>query len=222
MAGYDDSVDFFDMLGQTEWNRSVQRSLIHWMGVYEQQEVLDVGCGAGRFAMQMAQRAKWVTGLDSSESMIMRARLNAMDYRLDNTTFTVGDVRDLPFGEEKFDLITCLNLLFMFPDPLQPLKELIRVCKPTGQVVLLNPSPAMNPWSAQTYCEKHGLKDFERDSLLSWATAAAKNHIFDEEFLRQKVEQAGGKLTDTLLLLDGIATVSKVVPALAVDEQVET
>lgn len=221
MPSFDDSVDFFDMLGQTEWNRSIQRSLIHWMGVYDQHEVLDVGCGAGRFVMQLAQRAKWVTGLDSSESMIMRARLNAMDYRLDNTTFTVGDIRDLPFGEEKFDLITCLNLLFMFPDPVQPLRELIRVCKPEGQVVLLNPSPALNPWSAQSYCEKHGLRDFERDSLLSWATAAARHQLLDEQMLRQKVESVGGELTDTLLLLDGIATVSKVIPAHQVDGPVE-
>lgn len=205
-----DEVDFFDMVGQTEWNQGLQRTLIHWMGVHHTHDVLDAGCGAGRFVMQLAQRSKWVTGLDASSTMLRRAELNAEDYKLDNTTFVVGDVNALPFHTNSFDIVTCLNLLFMYDDPRPAVRELLRVTKPNGRVIVLNPSADMNPWSAQAHCDKHTLRDFERESLLSWATAAARYGVQTSDVLRTQVMDCGGEVADARILLDGLAEVTRI------------
>lgn len=205
-----DAVDFFDMVGQTEWNRDLQRTLIHWIGLRDDDDVLDIGCGAGHFATRVAQRTKHVTGVDVSPAMVKRAELNAEDLRLDNVTFVTGNVKHLPFSNNKFNVITCLSLLFMFDDKVGPLVEILKCLQPSGQAILLNPGAQMNPWAVETYCQRHNLRDFERDSLLSWATAAARYGTMDEVGMARLAEQAHGRVTDSLTLLDGMVFVSKI------------
>ncbi len=48
-------VEYFDLLGQTKWSRGLQRSIMHWIGLTGKEEVLEVGCGPGQFAMILAQ-----------------------------------------------------------------------------------------------------------------------------------------------------------------------
>ncbi|MCF8566166.1 class I SAM-dependent methyltransferase [Alicyclobacillus tolerans] len=207
-----DPVDFDDLLSQTEWNRSLQRSLIHWIGVNHTDEVLEAGCGTGRFVLQLAQRAKWVTGLDPSSEMVERAKLNAQDLSVENINFAVGDVHQLAFPKARFDLVVALNQLFAFEDAERALSELVRVCRPQGQIVLLNPGPNMNPWAVQSFSEVHNLRDFERDSLLSFATAAARHPQFDEQAMASMAESAGAKVADAVVLLEGLAVVTQLLP----------
>ncbi len=64
----------------------------------------------------------------------------------------------------------------------------------------------MNPWSALLYCEKNRAHDFERESLLSWFTAAAKRVLLSAEEFKQVAEACGGKVVDHAELLDGLAS----------------
>jgi ubiquinone/menaquinone biosynthesis C-methylase UbiE len=211
LTGADGSVEFFDTLEQTDWNRSLQRTLIHWLGPRETYDVLDAGCGAGRFATHLAQRSRTVVALDSSPLMVERAKRSAADYGLTNMQCVVGNIRALPFADGTFDLVTCLDVLFMFDDPADGLRELVRVAKPGGQVVILNPSDKMNPWSAQTYCEAHAFKDFQRDSFLAWSTAAARRRLYDEYTWAHMAEACGAKWKDSLSLMDGLVAVFRLV-----------
>ena len=212
MEGLDGSVDFFDILEQTDWNRSMQRTIIHWIGLQPEQEVLDAGCGPGRFATHLAQRTQWVIGVDAAERMLERARRNASDFHLNNMTFQQANIRSLPFPDDSFDLVTCLDLLFMFEDPRPAMQELVRVCRPGGQIVLLNPSAQMNPWSAQTYCEAHELKDFQKDSFLAWSTAAARRRLYDDDGWQQFAADCDADIIASRLLLDGLAVVYRLAP----------
>jgi SAM-dependent methyltransferase len=206
-----DPVDFFDMVGQTDWHRAMQRTLIHWMGVHDSHRLLDVGCAAGWFAMQVSPRCQWVTGLDISPEMVRRAELNAQDYRLDNVSFVVGDARDIPLPDASFDWVTCIDVFHLLDDPARALAEMLRVCRPGGQVIVLNPTRQMNPWAAQAYCDRHRLVDFDRDSFLSWATAAARRPALDLESLQRMALACGGRVESSMLLTDGLAVVSRVV-----------
>ncbi|WP_054970798.1 class I SAM-dependent methyltransferase [Alicyclobacillus ferrooxydans] len=200
------AVDFFDRVGQTDWQQSLQRTLVHWIGIHPRHDVLDVGCGAGHFVILLAQRAGFVTGVDVSEEMVNRASRNVSDYGVDNAAIVPGRIQQLPFPADRFDIVTCLHLLFMYDDPSPLVGELLRVCKPGGQVVLLEPSSKLNPWSAQTYCAQNKLYDFERDSLLSFATAAARYRRNNAAAMEQAVHSSGVVRVDTSEALDGLAS----------------
>lgn len=202
-----DAVDFFDMVGQTNWNRALQRTLVHWIGLRDSDAVLDAGCGAGRFTVQFAPRCVAVTGLDVSEAMVRRSSLNAMDLGMNNVSFVVGNITSMPFAENRFDVVFCSDLLFMFDDIAAPLAELLRVCKSGGRLVIMDPSDRMNPWAVKNYCETHGLEDFERDSLLSWATAAAKRRLKSDAEIMSLVGERGGTLVESLQMMEGLVSV---------------
>lgn len=101
------------------------------------QEVLDVACGTGVVARAVADRLAGggrVVGVDLNPSMLaVAARLRPdIDWR-------EGDAASLPFASATFDLVTCQAALMFFPDPVQALREMSRVARPSGAVVVLVP-----------------------------------------------------------------------------------
>lgn len=215
------AVDFFDKIGQTEWHRNLQRTLVHWIGIGQQHTVLDIGCGAGHFVIQVAGRAESVIGVDASEEMVCRATLNLSDYHVDNATIVHARAQDLPFATESCDIVTCLHLLFMFPDPSSLLEEMLRVCKPGGQVILVDPSRNLNPWSVQTFCHENRLYDFERDSLLSLGKAAARYALPKERSVLEALRQLGIEPSEQTQVLDGLLSCWRIEKTYAPEEVID-
>lgn len=207
----ENAIDFFDMIGQTDWGKSLYRTLVHWIGIHIHDEVLDVGCGAGHFLAQLAQRANRVVGVDVDPAMVSRAELNLGDYRADNAQVVVGAIQALPFADASFDVVTCINVLFMFEHPIPLVQELYRVCRPGGQVILVDPAERLNPWTAQTYCLEHRSEDFERDSFLSFATAAARYRRSHEVDFGPALDAWGIERIETSHVLDGLLDLVRMV-----------
>ena len=106
-------------------------------GLRAGQDVLDVACGTGVVARAVADRLAGsgrVVGLDLNPAMLaVAARLRPdIDWR-------EGDVASLPFGGASFDLVTCQAALMFFRDPVQALREMSRVARPGGALVILVP-----------------------------------------------------------------------------------
>ena len=96
--------------------------------------VLDVGCGTGVLARAAADRVAadgQVTGLDLNEGMLAVAqRLRPqIDWRQ-------GDATHLPFADESFDVVMSQFALMYFPDRPAALKEMARVLRPGGRLVI--------------------------------------------------------------------------------------
>lgn len=86
--------------------------LVSRQALGEKSEVLDIGCGAGRYSIEFAKRSKKVTGLDISPKMIDFAKENALEQALSNTEFKVlsweeADVEALGW-KKKFDLAAAI------------------------------------------------------------------------------------------------------------------
>ncbi len=114
--------------------------------IQEGQRVLDVACGTGRATIGLAQ-AVGVTGrvdaLDLSEAMMEQARAKIEKLGLDNRVhFKQGNARELPYPDETFDVVYNGYMFDLIPlDGFLPiLKEMARVLKPTGKLVLVNMS----------------------------------------------------------------------------------
>ena len=97
---------------------------------------LDAGCGGGRNAIAMAQLgATEVVGIDIGENGIADARKRAEG--IDNVTFQVASLADIPFPDAHFDVVWCAGVLMHTADEMKVLGELARVLKPGGTIYFL-------------------------------------------------------------------------------------
>ncbi|GAC1659795.1 MAG: hypothetical protein NVS9B12_13810 [Vulcanimicrobiaceae bacterium] len=95
-------------------------------------DVLDVGIGTGRASIPLAQLGYNVTGIDSSQAMLLKCRELAGSTAMN---LIVGDLAALPVGGEEFDTVMALNTIAHFPHWQAILKEWTRVVRPGGRMV---------------------------------------------------------------------------------------
>ncbi|MEM9952563.1 MAG: methyltransferase domain-containing protein [Chloroflexota bacterium] len=98
--------------------------------------VLDVATGTGRMPLALCQHARFegtIIGLDASGGMLKQA-ISKIDenHFEDYVTFLQGDGLSLPFPDNHFDVVTCMEALEFMPNPEQGLRELVRVLRPSG------------------------------------------------------------------------------------------
>jgi SAM-dependent methyltransferase len=101
-------------------------------GVSPGTRYLDAGCGSGMAAELAAARGAAVSGIDAAEAMLAIAR-----SRVPTGDFRQGDLEDLPFADESFDVVTGFNSLQYAGNPVAALREAGRVAKRDGFVVIM-------------------------------------------------------------------------------------
>jgi len=102
--------------------------------------ILDVGCGGGRTIDKLAAAASAgkVDGIDYSAASVAEARsTNARWIEAGRVEIQPGSVSQLPFPERSFDLVTAVETHYYWPDLNADLREVLRVLKPGGRVVLI-------------------------------------------------------------------------------------
>jgi SAM-dependent methyltransferase len=108
--------------------------------------VLDVGCGPGRLAIQLArEHGLAVVGIDLDPAMIERARANArqVDNERMRPTFVVGDVAAMPFLDGSFDVVVSTMSMHHWDDPSAGGHEIDRVLRPDGRALIWELGPHM-------------------------------------------------------------------------------
>ena len=107
-------------------------------------QALDVATGTGDFALDLARRPgiERVVGLDFAPKMLPLARYKAQRHDLSHhASWMLGDAQSLPFQDDRFLCITCGFGLRNFSDKEAALKEMTRVARPGGRVVILDIVP---------------------------------------------------------------------------------
>jgi ubiquinone/menaquinone biosynthesis C-methylase UbiE len=117
-------------------------------------EVLDIACGPGILTCALAQHAKHATGIDLTPAMLDQACKLQADQNLQNLTWIEGDVTHVPFADASFTLVTCRYAFHHFRDPFGLLKEMKRVCKSDGRVVVVDTAPSREKAHAFNQMEK--------------------------------------------------------------------
>ncbi len=102
--------------------------------------MLDVACGAGQISIPAARAGARVTGVDIATNSIEQARARAQTEGLD-ARFDEGDAEMLPYEDASFDLVASLFGAMFAPRAERVAAELVRVCRPEGQVVMGNWTP---------------------------------------------------------------------------------
>lgn len=112
------------------------RLISDFAGIAADHTVLDVACGAGSVACQVARTARHVTGIDVTPAMIAQAQARQAQDGLSNVSWQIGDVRQLPYQSNTFDVVLTRYSFHHFVDAANVLAEMVRVCKPSGRVLV--------------------------------------------------------------------------------------
>ena len=96
--------------------------------------VLDVACGTGSNLRHLPEGCS-VVGVDLSGAMLASARREAASLGRD-VTFAHADAQRLPFADDSFDTVVSALSTCTFPDPVVALREMARVCRPSGRLLL--------------------------------------------------------------------------------------
>jgi len=107
-------------------------------------QVLEVGVGTGINASLYPRNCK-VTGIDLSTSMLDKARERVAREGLRNVRLIEMDAANLTFADDTFDIVYAPYLVSVVPDPVQVVREMRRVCKPGGKIIILNHFRSANP-----------------------------------------------------------------------------
>jgi ubiquinone/menaquinone biosynthesis C-methylase UbiE len=99
--------------------------------------LLDIGCGSGEMLAMLKKQYPAVEayGIDLSDQMIVQAKMH-LDPSIQLQT---GDVENMPWPENKFDLLVCNASFHHYPNPIKSLTEMHRVLKPGGRLVIADP-----------------------------------------------------------------------------------
>lgn len=110
--------------------------------------VLEVGTGTGIGTRLYPRRCR-VTAIDLSSSMLKRARKRVAREGLSHVRLLEADAARLTFADEAFDCVYAPYVMSVVPDPVQVLREMRRVCRRGGRIVLLNHFRSTHPLVAR-------------------------------------------------------------------------
>ena len=114
-------------------------ALVERIGVSRGLKVLDLGCGDGTTALPAAKRGADVLGVDIARNLVDAGNKRAAAHGLKNLTFREGDATDLKgIADASFDLVVSIFGAMFAPRPHDVAKEMVRVTKPGGRIVMGN------------------------------------------------------------------------------------
>ena len=153
--------------------------------------VVDVGCGPGTITIDIARHVGpgLVQGIDASADVIAAAGATAVDDQVANVAFTTGDLYALDLPDDSVDVVHAHQVLQHVAHPVAALREMRRVCKPTGVLAARDAvyramswypvSAGLDRW-LEVYCHVAEANRGEPDAgsrLRSWAIEAGCSEV---------------------------------------------
>lgn len=119
--------------------RGSGEQLVGELGIRPGLRVLDLGCGDGTTALPEARLGAQVLGVDIAANLVAAGTARAAAAGLDNVTFQEGDASDLhDLADGSFDLVVSIFGAMFAPRPFDVAKEMVRVTRPGGRIVMGN------------------------------------------------------------------------------------
>ncbi len=136
-------------IGQNSWTTVDEYDrFLSWLDLRPEHHVLEIASGSGGPGLYVAKRTGCsVTGIDANEAGVATATQSAADSnQADRVTFTVANANSrLPFDDDSFDAILCIDSMNHFPDRLKVFQEWHRILRPGRRAVFTDPVVITGP-----------------------------------------------------------------------------
>jgi SAM-dependent methyltransferase len=130
--------------------RESGEALVKGIGITKGLRVLDLGCGDGTTAIPAAMLGADVLGVDIATNLVKAGNKRVMEHALKNCKFQEGDASNLiELKDKSFDLVVSIFGAMFAPKPFDVAKEMVRVTKPGGRIVMGNWIPGDPTFVAQ-------------------------------------------------------------------------
>ena len=163
----------------TEWDRirtlhipedQVEGALLDFVGPSHVPAYLDLGTGTGRILELVAPRAERAVGIDLNGEMLALARARVEKASLRHVQVRRGDLFQLPYADQSFDLITVHQVLHYLEDPSAAVAEAARVLRPGGKLVIADFAPHALEFLREDH--QHRRLGFADKEVGQWCKAA--------------------------------------------------
>lgn len=122
-----------------ETMRESGEALVETFGITKGLKVLDLGCGDGTTAIPEAKRGADVLGVDIAGNLVAAGNKRAKELGLANCKFQEGDASDMQgVQDRRFDLLVSIFGAMFAPKPFDVAKEMVRVTRPSGRIIMGN------------------------------------------------------------------------------------
>lgn len=187
-----------------ESNESLYLLTINNLNLSDGDCILEIGFGNGKFFPTLISRAKnlQITGIDMSHEMVTEAVKNNADlFESGKMNVKVGSSENLPFDDNSFDKIFCINVIYFWEFPEVHLKEIYRVLKPSGSFCTgFRPAETM----MQLPFTKYGFNLYSEED---WCNLLLSNNFNPTS--KDKIQGKPIKQFGSVMHLDGICVTAK-------------
>jgi len=180
--------------------RAIALAWISELAPPQASHILEVGCGAGLLAVELARRGYIVTAIDSSEGMVELALAHAAEAGVhERLTVSISDAHALPFPTASYDLVIALGVIPWLHSPAAALTEMARVVKPDGFVLFNSDNRfrlnhVIDPWFTPVLAPLKQVA--KRIALkLGYAERGAPNHYYSYTTLERLLADVGLVIT---------------------------
>ncbi len=210
--------DLINDLQSFGWHRHWKRRLLAMAGGRAGERALDLCCGTGDVALAFAREGLEVVGLDFSEPMLAvalkRFKVESSKTKIGTVQFLRGDAQRLPFPDARFDIVTIRYGLRNLADWEAGLREMKRVARPGGRLLVLDFGKPDNalwralyftylrrfvPLMGRFFCVDPDTHGYILESLL---------HYAGQRGVAAKMEELGLTRTRVVNLLGGVMSIN--------------
>jgi ubiquinone/menaquinone biosynthesis C-methylase UbiE len=169
----------WDTIRLAYYDESVIEKMAKVAGIGEGSEVADVGTGTGFVAAGLAPRVKRVIGIDNASAMLRVARENLDSLSVSNAELLVGDLAGLPLADNSVDAAFANMVLHHAVDPAAMLKEMARIVRPGGMIVITDEVEHPYEWMREEHADVWlGFTPEQVESYFSEARLADFGYVF--------------------------------------------
>lgn len=179
-AYFDQVAPVYDELRKDCYGNVLRDKVVSRFTPGEGSHVADIGTGTGYLAKGLAKYAGKVVAVDSSTAMLEVAANDIIKAGLNNIEFSAGDAHDLPLDDASQDMVYANLLLHHLLEPEIAIKEMVRILKPGGKIILTDVNQHNHQWVKQ---EKFDLwLGFEKKEIRLWYEKAGLVDIEINDF----------------------------------------